>query len=129
MARRTYVFAGPSGSASVLMTIIETATGQPVIREPGSDPYVRADPIAVYVAGHDFDDGDIDAPDGTPIPLRTGYPHLADIRDTERDLRRQQQAAAAIFAAIKADGRLKAVYVDDMQHVLDMTEPDSRPSG
>jgi hypothetical protein len=128
VARSTYVFAGPYGSASVLMSIIETATGRPFIREPGSDPHVRADPIGVYVAGHDFDDGDIDAPDGTPIPLRTGYPYVADIRDTERDVRRQQQAAAAIFAAIKADGRLKAVYIDDMQHVLDMTEPDPRPS-
>jgi hypothetical protein len=64
-----------------------------------------------------------------PIPLRTGYPYVADIRDTERDLARQQQAASAIFAAIKADGRLKAVYVDDMQHVLDTTESDSRPIG
>jgi hypothetical protein len=129
VARRTYVFAGPSGSASVLMNIIETATGRPFIREPGSDPYLRADPIGVYLARHDFDDGDIDAPDGTPIPLRTNYPYLADIRDTERDLHRQQHAAAAIFAAIKADGRLKAVYVDDMQHVLDTTEQGSQPTG
>jgi len=81
------------------------------------------------VTSHDFDDGDIVTADGTPIPLRTGYPYLADIRDTTRDLHRQQQAAAAIFAAIKADGRLKTVYVDDMQHVLDMTEPGSRPIG
>jgi hypothetical protein len=129
VARRTYVFAGPSGSASVLMSIIETATGRPFIREPGSDPYIRADPIGVYLARHDFDDGDIDAPDGRPIPLRTGYPYLVDIRDTERDLHRQQQAAAEIFAAIKADGRLKAVYVDDMQHVLNMTDLDSPPIG
>jgi hypothetical protein len=127
VARSTYVFAGPSGSASVLMTIIETVTGRPFIREPGSDPYVRADPIDVYVSTHDFDDGDIDDPDGTPIELRTGYPYLADVRDTERDSHRQQQAAAAIFAAIKADGRLRAVYIDDMQHVLDMTEPAPRP--
>jgi hypothetical protein len=121
VARRTYVFAGPSGSASVLMTIIETATSHSFIREPGSDPYIRADPVAVYLARHEFDDGDIDAPDGTPISLRTDYPYVADIRDTERDVHRQQQAAAAIFAAIKADGRLKAIYVDDMQHVTDMT--------
>jgi hypothetical protein len=111
------------------MTIIETVTGRPFIREPGSDPYIRADPVAVYVARHDFDDGDIDAPDSTPIPLRTDYPYLADIRDIERNLHRQQQAAAAIFAAIKADGRLKAIYVDDMQHVLDITEPDPGSRG
>jgi hypothetical protein len=42
---------------------------------------------------------------------------------------RQQQAAAAILAAIKADGRLRAVHIDDMQRVLDMTEPGSRPNG
>jgi hypothetical protein len=111
------------------MSIIETTTGRPFIREPGSDPYIRADPVGVYITKHDFDDGDVYAPDGTPIPLQTGYPYLADIRDTERDLHRQRQAAAAIFAALKADGRLKAVDVDDMQRVLDMTEPDPRPGG
>ena len=91
MARRTYIFAGPSGSASVLMSIIETATSRPFIREPGSDPYIRSDPVGVYITKHDFDDGDVCAPDGTPIPLQTGYPYLADIRDTERDLRRQRR--------------------------------------
>lgn len=111
------------------MSIIEIATGRSFIREPGSDPYVRADPVDVYVSRHDFDDGDIDALDGTPIALRTGFPYLADIRDTERDSHRQQEAAAAIFAAIKADGRLKAAYIDDMQHVLDITEPGPLPSG
>jgi hypothetical protein len=40
-----------------------------------------------------------------------------------RNGRRQQQVAARIFSAIKADGRLNAVYVDDMQHVVEMTEP------
>ena len=66
---------------------------------------------------------------GSPTTAENVPAYLADIRDTERDLSRQQQAAAAIFAAIKADGRLKAVYIDDMQHVLDMTEPDPQPSG
>jgi hypothetical protein len=31
--------------------------------------------------------------------------------------------AARIFPTIKADRRLSAVYVDDMQHVVEMTEP------
>lgn len=35
--------------------------GHALIREPGSDPYVRAEPVAVYVSGHDFDNGDINA--------------------------------------------------------------------
>jgi len=123
MARRTYVFAGPPGSADLLTSIIEAALGQAFIREPGSDPYVRADSVAVYVSDHDFDDGDIDAPDGTPVALRTGYPHLADVRDIERSEQRQQQVAAQIFSAIKADGQLNAVHVNDMQHVVEMTKP------
>jgi hypothetical protein len=87
---------------------------------PGVDPFVLDGPVGVYVSGRDFDDGAIDAPDGTPVPLRTGYPHMADVRD--RNLQRQQEVAGRIFAAIKADGRLKAVCIDDMQHVLEMTE-------
>jgi hypothetical protein len=121
MARRTYVVAGPADSADVLTSIIETALGQAVIREAGGDPYVRADPVAVYLSGHDFDDGDIDAPDGTSVALRTGYPHLADIRDIDRNEQRQHEVAARIYSAIKADGRLNAIYVDDMQHVVEMT--------
>jgi hypothetical protein len=108
VSRRTYIFAGPDGSAQVLMATIEAALGRPFAREPGSDPYVRADPIAVYVSGHDFDDGDIDFPAGTPLALRTAYPYLIDIRDTEWSLQLQQDTAARIFAAIRADRRLRA---------------------
>ena len=128
MARRTYVFAGPADSADVLTSIIEAALGQTIIREPGSDPYVRAGPVAVYVSAHDFDDGDIDAPDGTSVALRTGYPHMADIRDNERNEQRQHEVAARIFSALKADGRLNAIYVDDMQHVVEMTKPALGPT-
>ncbi len=105
------------------MATIEAALGRPFIREVGSDPYVRADPIAVYVSGHDFEDGDIDSPAGRPVALKTAYPYLLDIRDTERNLQRQQDAATRIFAAIRADRRLRALYVDDMQHVLDSYDP------
>ena len=105
------------------MNVIETALGRPFIHETGSDPYIRADPTAVYVGRHDFDDGDIDSPTGTPVPLQTAYPHLVDIRDTERNLQRQQDTAERLLNAIKRDGRLKAVYIDDMQHVLDTYQP------
>lgn len=106
------------------MSVIEAALGRSFNREPGTDPYLRADPVAVYISGHDFDDGDIDSPDGTPIPLKTAYPYLIDIRDTERDPRHQQDTAARILAAIKADGHASAVLIDDMQHVLDSVNPD-----
>lgn len=88
------------------------------IREPGTDPHLRADPLAVYVGGHDFDDGDINFPDGTPVPLRSGYPNLVEVRDTEKDQGRQEAAAGRIYAALTADGSRRAVLVDDMQHVL-----------
>ncbi len=122
MARRSYIFAGPPGSAGILMTVIEAALDRSFIRQAGTDPYIRADPVAVYVGAHDFEDGDIDAPDQTPVALQTNYPLLVDIRATDRNLDRQQDAAARIFAAIKADARLNAVLVDDMQHVLDITD-------
>jgi hypothetical protein len=123
VARRTYIFAGPPGSAGILMSAIEASLNRSFIREPGADPYIRADPVAVYVGAHDFEDGDIDAPDETPLALQTTYPLLVDVRDTNRNVGRQQDAAARIFAAIKADARLRAVLVDDMQHVLDITDP------
>jgi hypothetical protein len=128
MSRRTYIFVGPPGSAEILMNVIETALGRPFIHEPGSAPYVRADPIAVYVGGHDFDDGDIDFVTGSPVPLQTAYPYLVDIRDTERFVQRQQDTAERLLNAIKRDGRLKAVYIDDMQHVLDTYHPYTQPT-
>ena len=129
MSRNTYIFAGPPGSAEMVMSIVESALGRAFIRPAGSDPYIRADPVAVYIGGHDFDDGDIYSPAGTPIAVKTTYPNLIDIRDTERDFQRQQDTAARIFAAIKADGRIKAVYIDDMQHVLDSCDLHPRPAG
>lgn len=100
------------------MDVIENVMGGSFIREPGTDPHLRADPLAVYVGGHDFDDGDIDFPDGTPVPLRSGYPNLVDVRDTEKDQRRQEEAAGRIYAALTADRSRKAILVDDMQRIL-----------
>lgn len=127
MSRQTYIFTGPAGSADVVTGIIEDAMGAAFIHEPGSEPYVRADPVAVYVGGHDFDDGDMDFPDGTPIAFRTGYPVQVEVNDIERDPRRQEETAARLFAAIRKDGRLRAVCVDDMQRVLDSCEPAGSP--
>jgi len=120
VSRRTYVFVSPDGgSAEAVMDVIENVMGRPFTREPGTDPCLRADPLAVYVGGHDFDDGDIDFPDGTPVPLRSTYPNLIDIRDTEKNQARQEEAAGRIYAALTADQSRKAVLVDDMQHVLE----------
>jgi hypothetical protein len=120
VSRRTYVFVSSDGLGSPegAMGVIENVLGRSFVREPGADPYLRADPLAVYVGGHDFDDGDIDFPDGTPVPLRSRYPYLAEIRDTEKDQGRQEEAAARIYAALTADRTRTAVLIDDMQNVV-----------
>jgi hypothetical protein len=123
MSRRTYVFAGPAQSADVLMSVIERALGRPFVREPGGDPYIRADSVSVYVSGHEFEDDDIASPAGTLVPLESEYPLMVDIRDGGRDSGRQEETAARILEAIRDDGRLRAVYIDDMQHVLDTFAP------
>jgi hypothetical protein len=58
---------------------------------------------------------------GIPGPGQPAWAVL--MAKMRRNGRRQQHVAARIFSAIKADGRLNAVYVDDMQHVVEMTEP------
>jgi hypothetical protein len=128
VSRRTYIFAGPSGSDDVLMSIVESALGRAFVRENGDDPYILIEPVNVYVGGHEFEDDDIESPTGELVPLETDYPLVVDIRDTERDSGRQEDVAARIFDAIRADGRLRAVYIDDMQHVLDVYSPGASPA-
>ena len=123
MSRHTYVFVGSPGEAGAVMRVIEAALGGSFVTEPGSDPYLRLDPLAVYVGGHQFDDGDINFPDGSPVPLSSQYPCLIDVRDVNRDNRSQEEAAVRIFDALKAENRWKVVYIDDMQKVLGRHDP------
>ena len=44
---------------------------------------------------------------------------MIEIRDTSGDHQRQQEVADQIFTALKSAGRWRAVYIDDMQQVLD----------
>jgi hypothetical protein len=48
---------------------------------------------------------------------------MIEIRDTGGDLERQQEIAGKIFAALRSAGRYLAVYIDDMQKVLDSYNP------
>ncbi|MGN6176526.1 MAG: hypothetical protein ACTHPS_26780 [Streptosporangiaceae bacterium] len=57
------------------------------------------------------------------MPLASQYPCLIDVRDVTRDNRRQEEAAARIFDALKAENRWKVVYIDDMQKVLGRHDP------
>jgi hypothetical protein len=57
------------------------------------------------------------------VPLRSVYPTMIEFRDTGGDQQRQQAIAAQVFAGLKSAGRWPAVYIDDMQKVLDSYQP------
>ena len=48
---------------------------------------------------------------------------MLEIRDTVGDQQRQQAIAEKVFHALEAAGRWPAVYIDDMQKVLDSYPP------
>ena len=123
MSRHTYVFVSSPGQADAVMRVIETALGGSFSIESGSDPYLRLDSVAIYVGGHEFDDDDIDFPDGSPVPLGSQYPCLVDVRDVTKDTQHQEEVAAQIFDALRAGNRWKVVYIDDMQKVLGSYDP------
>ncbi len=56
---------------------------------------------------------------GVDIALRSEYPAMIEVRDTSGNHQRQQEVASQIFTALKLAGRWRAVYIDDMQKVLD----------
>lgn len=123
MSRQTHIFIGTDQPVDAVMAILESALGRTFIHENGSDPYIRLDPVAVYVGPHEFDDDDITFADGSPIPLHSQYPHWIEVRDTERDLQRQEAVARQVFEALKAAGNWRLVLIDDMQHVTDSYDP------
>ncbi len=48
---------------------------------------------------------------------------MIEVRDTSGNHQRQQEVASQIFTALKLAGRWRAVYIDDMQKVLDTYDP------
>jgi hypothetical protein len=124
MSRQTFIFVSAPAQDADLMDLIEHALGGQFIRAEGSDPYIRVGNVAVYTGGHEFDDDDIAWPQGPDIPLQSECPAMVEIRDTSGDLQRQQDVATKIFAALRSTGRYRAVYIDDMQKVLDSYNPD-----
>jgi hypothetical protein len=125
MSRQTLIFVSAPAQDADLMHLIEQALGGQFIRAEGSDPYIRVGTVAVYVGGHEFDDDDIAWPRGSDIPLQSEYPALIEIRDTSGDFQRQQEIASKIFAALRSAGRHRAVYIDDMQKILDSYSPEA----
>jgi len=123
MSRQTFIFVSAPALDADSMHLIERALGGQFTRAEGSDPYIRVGAVAVYVGGHEFDDDDIAWPRGSDIPLQSEYPAMIEIRDTGGNLQHQQEIAAKIFAALRSTGRYRAVYIDDMQKVLDSYSP------
>jgi len=105
------------------MHLMEQTLGGTFTFEEGTDPYIRTGTVAVYVGEHDFDDDDIAWPGGSDVPLRSMYPTMIEFRDTGGDQQRQQAIAAQVFADLKSADRWPAVYIDDMQKVLDSYQP------
>lgn len=124
MSRNTDIFVSADGPVEEVMGVVERALGREFVSEKESAPYIRLDPDAVYFGRHEFGDDDISWPDGTPVPLHSQYRHWIEVRDTEGDHGRQEALGARIFAALRADGRWKAVFIDDMQRIVDSYAPD-----
>jgi hypothetical protein len=123
MSRQTFIFVGTTPQNADLMRLVAQALGQQFTREQGSDPYIRIGTVAVYAGGHEFDDDDITWPEGAEIPLHSKFPAMIEARDTGGDQHRQQEVADKIFAALRSSGHWPAVYIDDMQKVLDRYDP------
>jgi len=123
MSRQTFIFVSAPALDADLMHLIEQTLGGQFIRAEGSDPYIRVGTVAVYVGGHEFDDDDIAWPQGSDIPLQSQYPAMIEIRDTGGNLRLQQEIGGKIFAALRSTGRYRAVFIDDMQKILDSYSP------
>ena len=122
MSRQTFIFVGAQARDADLMHLMEQTLDGTFTFEEGTDPYTRAGTVAVYVGKHDFDD-DIAWPGGSDVPLRSMYPTMVEFRDTGGDQQRQQAIAAQVFADLKSADRWPAVYIDDMQKVLDSYQP------
>jgi len=123
MSRQTFIFVGTQARDPDLVRLVEQALSGTFRSEEGSDPYIRVGTMAVYVGEHEFDDDDIAWPGGPDVPLRSMYPAMIEFRDTGGDQERQQAVAGQVFAALEAAGRWQAVYIDDMQKVLDGYQP------
>ena len=127
MSRQTFIFVGTTAQDANLVRLVEHALGRPFTHEEGSDPYIRAGTVAVYLGGHEFDD-DIAWPEGSVIPLHSKFPAMIEARDTTGNQLRQQEVADQIFAILRSEGHWPAVYIDDMQKVLDHYEPSESPA-
>jgi hypothetical protein len=125
MARTVDLLVGTDEPLSAVTAVIEQALGG-TFTDPGTDDapaHLAYDRTDIYAGPHHFDDGDLQAPDGTPLDLHSRYPHWVEVRDLDRDPDRQLATARRLYEALKAVGKWKLVLADDMQKVIDTYEP------
>lgn len=127
LSRHTYIFVAAPEPATDLMSVLEHGLSRRFIHEDGEDPYIRLDRDAIHLGRHDFGDHEISWPDGSDVPLHSEYRVLIDVRDTERNQVRQEAIGWRIFDALVADGRWKAVIIDDMRRIVGCYDPPAEP--
>jgi hypothetical protein len=123
MSRQRLIFVGTTVQDADLIDLVEQTFGLQFTHEEGSDPFIRVRTAAVYLGEHEFDDDDIAWPGGSETPLRSKTRAMIEIRDTSGDHCPQQDIADKIFASLRSEGCWQAVYIDDMQEVLDSIDP------
>ncbi len=123
MSRPTHLFIGGELSTPDITATIEAAFGATFTVPEDDTPHLIHGNADIYAGTHDFDDDDLRWPDGTTIALRSEYPHHLEVRDTTRDHAHQQELARRAFETLKATGRGKLLYVDNLQHILDSYDP------
>ena len=118
MSRQTFIFVGTQARTLTWCTSSNRRSAGP--SGPKKErPLHPVGTMAVYVGEHEFDDDDI-ACRRFDVPLRSLYPAMIEFRDT-----------AATSSASSVAGSLRrsrpraatAVYIDDMQKVLDGYQP------
>jgi hypothetical protein len=125
MARTVDLLVSTDEPLSAVTSVIEQALGG-IFTDPSTDDgqaHLAYDRTDIYAGPHHFDDGDLEASDGTPLQLHSHYPHWVEVRDLDRDQDRQLATARRLYEALKAAGKWKLVLADDMQKVIDTYEP------
>jgi hypothetical protein len=126
MARTIDLLVGTDEPLKAITTVIEHALGGS-FTDPGADgepAHLAYDRTDIYAGPHHFDDGDLQALDGTPLDLHSQYPYWVEVRDLDRDQDRQLATSRRLYEALKATGKWKLVLADDMQKVVDTYEPE-----
>jgi hypothetical protein len=124
MASTIHLFVGVDATLTEIRKVIEAAVGASFGVNPEGELVVPFGSTRVFLEkDHEFDDQEIQWPDGTWIKLHSEYPYWVEIRDLERDENRQLEVGRYVFRALKTVGRWRLLLIYDMQNLLDQYQP------